>query len=303
MYYNGISKTHWQERLRAELGDERFKEYMLIQSLLPPPEELHVPASVRIALERQEAICGRDDEARGSGDPAPKAIKEKAMPPAPKPAMLGNMVLAPHLQISQKVIAVPTSKESFSGDTTCSSKGSSGNTTKGSSVSVDTTRGSSGSTTKGSSGSTTKGSSGNTIKGCSQRLQWKHQHRPKLQWKHQLQWNHEQHQVQNPAQAEEAESAIEGHQAVHPNGQYLHIRRAGHWVHTWSQKNHYFKCLLLYIILKCTTLYTCGKSYIKTWSHSLRISRMLRCVLKHQSQKMGRYYKKDKKDEKRWVNN
>ena len=106
MYYNGISKTHWQERLRAELGDERFKEYMLIQSLLPPPEELHVPASVRIALERQEAICGRDDEARGSGDPAPKAIKEKAMPPAPKPAMLGNMVLAPHLQISPKVIAV-----------------------------------------------------------------------------------------------------------------------------------------------------------------------------------------------------
>ena len=106
MYYNGISKTHWQERLRAELGDERFKEYMLIQALLPPPEELHVPASVRIALERQEAICGRDDEARGSGDPAPKAIKEKAMPPAPKPAMLGNMVLAPHLQISPKVIAV-----------------------------------------------------------------------------------------------------------------------------------------------------------------------------------------------------
>ena len=136
-----------------------------------------------------------------------------------------------------------------------------------------------------------------------QRLQWKHQHRPKLQWKHQLQWNQEQHQVQNPAQAEEAESAIEGHQAVHPNGQYLHIRRAGHWVHTWSQKNHYFKCLLLYIILKCTTLYTCGKSYIKTWSHSLRISRMLRCVLKHQSQRLGRYHKKDKKDEKRWVNN
>ena len=301
MYYNGISKTHWQERLRAELGDERFKEYMLIQSLLPPPEELHVPASVRIALERQEAICGRDDEARGSGDPAPKAIKEKAMPPAPKPAMLGNMALAPHLQISPKVIAVDPPPKKASVATPLAAPKAPVETLPKVPVSPLTPP-------EAPVEAPPKAPVEAPPK-APERLQWKHhqrlqwKHHQRLQWKHQLQWYQEQHQVQNPAQTEEAESAIEGHQAVHPNGQYLHIRRAGHWVHTWSQKNHYFKCLLLYIILKCTTLYTCGKSYIKTWSHSLRISRMLRCVLKHQSQRLGRYHKKDKKDEKRWVNN
>ena len=182
----------------------------MIQALLPPPEELHVPASVRIALERQEAITDRDAEARGSGDPAPKAPKEKAMPPAPKPAKLGNMVLAPHLQISPKVIAVDPPPKKASVATPLAAPKAPGETLPTVPVSPLTPP-------EAPVEATPKAPVEAPPKAQwkhherlqwlhHQRLQWKHHQR--LQWKHQLQLKD--HHVQNPLKQKKQKAQRKG---------------------------------------------------------------------------------------------